>query len=87
LLQSYREDDITPKERREHAHRTATRGPIYEGIGFAILVLVAFLIGGPVGILFMLVIGALLLGLGLIVGIIRGPVKPPTTPGGIPPAG
>ena len=45
------------------------------------------MIGGPVGILFMLVIGALLLGLGLIVGIIRGPVKPPSTPGGIPPAG
>ena len=78
---------MTPRERRENARRTATRGPIYEGIGFAIIVLVAFLIGGPVGILFMLVVGALLLGLGLIVGIIRGPAKPPSAPGGIPPAG
>lgn len=78
---------MTPRDRREHARRTATRGPIYEGIGFGILVLVAFLIGGPVGMLFMLVIGALLLSVGLIVGIIRGPVKPPSTPGDIPPAG
>jgi len=77
---------MTPRERREHAHRTATRGPIYEGIGFGTLVLVAFLIGGPAGILFMLVIGALLLCFGLILGVIRGPVKPPSAPGGIPPA-
>ena len=78
---------MTPRERRENANRAATRGPIYEGIGFAIIVLVAFLIGGPVGILFMLVVGAVLLGLGLIVGIIRGPAKPPSTPGGVPAAG
>ena len=77
---------MTPRERRENAKRNATRGPIYEGIGFGILILVAFLIGGPVGFMFMIVVGAVLLGLGLIVGIIRGPVKPPSTPGGIPPA-
>jgi hypothetical protein len=38
---------MTPRERRENAKRNATRGPIYEGIGFGILILVAFLIGGP----------------------------------------
>ncbi len=78
---------MTPRERRENANRAATRGPIYEGIGFGVIVLVAFVIGGPVGLLFMMVVGAVLLGLGLIVGIVRGPAKPPSTPGGIPPAG
>mgnify|MGYP001183590581 CR=1 FL=1 len=78
---------MTPRERRETANRAATRGPIYEGIGFGVITLVAILIGGPIGLAFMVVVGAVLLGLGLIVGIIRGPAKPPTTPGGIPPAG
>lgn len=77
---------MTPRERREGAKRAAQRGPIYDGIGFAVIVLVATLIAGPFGVLFMLVVGAALLVLGLLVGIIRGPVKRPVTPGDIPPA-
>ncbi len=77
---------MTPRERRERARRNAQRGPIYEGIGFGVIVLVATLIAGPIGILFMLIVGAALLALGLVVGIVLGPAKNPGGRGDLPPA-
>ncbi|MBT4074673.1 MAG: hypothetical protein HOE75_13410 [Chloroflexi bacterium] len=77
---------MTPRERQENAQRSARRGPVYEAIGFGIVVLIATLIAGPFGFLFMLVVGALLLVLGLLVGIVRGPAKRPGGPDGLPPA-
>ena len=77
---------MTPRERQENARRSARRGPVYESIGFGIVVLIATLIAGPIGFLFMLVVGGALLALGLVVGIIRGPAKRPNPPGGLPPS-
>ncbi|MDP6822112.1 MAG: hypothetical protein QF554_02325 [Dehalococcoidia bacterium] len=76
---------MTPRERRERASRNARRGPIYEGIGFGVIVLVAALIAGPTGILFMLVAGAVLLVTGLVAGIALGPAKKPGGRGDLPP--
>lgn len=77
---------MTPRERRERAKRAAVRGPIYEGIGYGLIVVVITVIAFPVGLLFMLYVSVALLVLGLLVGLIRGPVKTPRTPGDIPPA-
>lgn len=77
---------MTPRERQQNARRAARMGPIYEGIGFAVLLAVAAFIAGPVGALWVLIAGALLLVLGIVVGLIRGPVKVTRTPGDIPPA-
>lgn len=76
---------MTPRERQENARKAARRGPVYEGIGFGVVVLIAILIAGPIGFLFMFVVGSVLLVLGLMVGIIRGPAKQPGPPGGLPP--
>ena len=77
---------MTPRERQENARRTARRGPVYEAIGFGVVVLIAMLIAGPFGFMFMFVISSVMLVLGLIVGIVRGPAKQPDRPGNIPPA-
>ena len=77
---------MTPRERREQAKRKAQRGPVYEGIGFLVIVLIATLIAGPIGILFMAIVGALLLALGVFVGITRGAGAPPQNPEALPPA-
>ena len=76
---------MTPRERQQQAKRTARRGPIYEGIGFAVILVIATLIAGPFGAIFILGFGAVLLVIGVAVGLVRGPVKQPTTPGDIPP--
>ena len=77
---------MTPRERRERAKRKAQRGPIYEGIGFIVIVMIATLIAGPVGLIFMAIVGVMLFGLGIAVGIMRGPGEPPPNPEVLPPA-
>ena len=76
---------MTPRERERQAHRAARMGPIYEGIGFAVILVIATLIAGPAGALTILIAGALLLVLGVVVGLVRGPVKKTRAPGDIPP--
>ncbi len=76
---------MTPRERQENARRAARRGPIYEAIGFGVVVLIATLVAGPIGFLFMLMVTGVLLALGLAVGVLRGPTKQSNPPGDIPP--
>lgn len=77
---------MTPRERRERAQRSARRGPIYEGIGFLLILVVATLIAGPAGTLAILIFGGVALILGLAVGLVRGPVKVKETPNNLPKA-
>ena len=61
---------MTPRERRERAARNAKRGPICDGIGFVVILVIAALVVPVIGGLIVLALGALLLIVGLIVGLV-----------------